>query len=105
MKYKAILCAHGGMQQWGVNYWETYSPVVNWISICTLLAISSIHGLPSRSIDFVLAFPQADFDVDVFMELPVGIQVNEGDGISYILRLNKSLYGLKQSSSKWFEFL
>ena len=32
-KYKARLCAHGGMQQWGVNYWETYAPVVNWISV------------------------------------------------------------------------
>ena len=39
------------------------------------------------------------------MELPVGIQVNEGDGVSYILRLNKSLYGLKQASANWFEFL
>jgi len=27
-KHKARLCAHGGMQQWGVSYWETYSPVV-----------------------------------------------------------------------------
>ena len=90
------------MQQWGVNYWETYAPVVNWISIRTLLAISNIHGLPSRSIDFVLAFLQADLDLDVFMELPVGIQVNEGDGVSYILCLNKSLYGLKQASANWF---
>ena len=32
-KFKARLCAHGGMQQWGVNYWETYTPVVNWIDL------------------------------------------------------------------------
>ncbi len=32
-KHKARLCAHGGMQQWGENYWETYSSVVNMISI------------------------------------------------------------------------
>ena len=32
-KHKARLCAHGGMQQWGVNYWETYALVVNWISV------------------------------------------------------------------------
>ena len=31
-KHKARLCAHGGMQTWGVNYWETYAPTVNWIS-------------------------------------------------------------------------
>ena len=32
-KHKARLCAHGGMQVWGENYWETYAPVVNWLSV------------------------------------------------------------------------
>jgi hypothetical protein len=32
-KHKARLCAHGGMQTWGQNYWETYAPVVNWASV------------------------------------------------------------------------
>ena len=32
-KQKSCLCTHGGMQKWGVNYWETYAPVVNWISV------------------------------------------------------------------------
>ena len=32
-KHKAHLCTHGVMQQFGVNYWETYAPVVNWISV------------------------------------------------------------------------
>ena len=56
-KHKARLCAHGRMQQWGVNYWETYAPVVNWISVRFLLVLSEIIGLESRAIDFVLAFP------------------------------------------------
>ena len=29
LKHKAILCAHGGIQKWGINYSETYAPVVN----------------------------------------------------------------------------
>ncbi len=32
-KYKARLCAHRGMQSWGVDYWETFAPVVNWMSV------------------------------------------------------------------------
>ena len=32
-KYKARLCAHGGMQSWGVDYWETYAPVLHWMSV------------------------------------------------------------------------
>ena len=63
------------MQQWGVNYWETYAPVVNWISIRFLLVLGEIVGLESQTIDFVLAFPQADLDVPVHMELPLGMEI------------------------------
>ena len=64
--------ALGGMQRWDVDYWETYASVVNWISVQFLLAIAVIHGLKTKAIDFVLAFPQADLDRDVYMELPYG---------------------------------
>ena len=102
-KHKARICAHGGMQTWGENYWETYAPVVNWASVRALLAIAKIHKLPSKSIDFVLAFPQADLEVPVYMELPIGFSPPNGDHRrKYVLRLNKSLYGLKQASYNWF---
>ena len=39
------------------------------ISVKLLLVIAKIHGLKSKSIDIVLAFPQADLDVDIWMEL------------------------------------
>ena len=103
MKYKARLCAHGGMQTWGENYWETYSPVVNWLSVRTLLAISVVHDLDTRAIDFTLAFPQADLDVAVFMEMPYGFDHSGNRG--YVLQLNKNLYGLKQASYNWFQLI
>ena len=103
-KHKARICAHGGMQQWGENYWETYSPVVNMISVKLLLVIAKIHGLESKSIDFVLAFPQADLDVDIWMELPIGFQPIEDPehAQKYVLKLRKNLYGLKQASYNWY---
>eukprot|EP00956_Cyclotella_meneghiniana_P029979 scaffold74389_cov38-Cyclotella_meneghiniana.AAC.6 len=104
-KHKARLCAHGGMrQEWGENYWETYSPVVNMLSVRILLALSHLHDLETQSIDFVLAFPQAYLDVDVWMELPDGMNpegVDEKDRWKYVLKLNKSLYGLKQAFHNW----
>ena len=57
-------------EEMGENYWETYSPVVNIISVKILLVLDKIHGLESKSLDFVLAFPQANLDVDIWMELP-----------------------------------
>ena len=107
-KHKARLCAHGGQQTWGQDYWDTYAPVVTWASVRLLLIIAKIHKLDSKSIDFVLAFPQADLPIPVYMELPAGVTpVDDIDSNKrqYVLRLNKSLYGLKSSGHNWFEKL
>ena len=55
----------------------------------------------------MLAFPQADIDIDIWMELPEGmIPVrDESNCLFYILKLNKILYGLKQASHNWYEKL
>ena len=63
MKQKTKPCAHSRIQQRSVKEWETYAPVVNWISVCTLLAILRIHNLENRLINFFLVFPQADLDI------------------------------------------
>ena len=102
------MCAHGGQQTWGLDYWDTYAPVVTWASVYLLLIVAKIQGLQSKSIDFVLAFPQVDLDVPVFMELPAGvnlINVLDENCRCYVLKINKSLYGLKQAGYNWFEKL
>ena len=72
-KHKAQLCAHGRQQTWGQDYWDTYAPVVTWASVLLLLIVAKVQGFQLKSINFVLAFPQADFDVPVYMELPAGV--------------------------------
>ena len=88
------------MQQWGDNYWDTYSPVVNMQSVRLILAIAKLHNLDSKEIDFVLAFPQADSKEDIWMYLPIVFQVDShteaSSESSFLLKLNKNLYGLKQ---------
>eukprot|EP00957_Ditylum_brightwellii_P210735 15365327-Ditylum_brightwellii.AAC.2 len=88
-----------------LSIWKNYSLVVNWITVQTLLAIAAIHELPTSSINFVLAFSQAELDVLVYMELPIGMDAQQGHTRDYVLRLNKSIYGLKQSSLNWFNLL
>ena len=107
-KHKARIYAHRGMQEWGENYWEAYSPVVNMLTVRLLLALSNIHKLESNYIDFVLAFPQADLNVYIWMELPIGFVINEaayGESRSYVLNLNKNLYVFKQASLNWSDKL
>ena len=106
-KHNAIIFTHGDMQRWGENYWETYYPVVNIMSVHLLPEIAHIHCLNSKWIDFLLAFPQADIDIDIWMELPKGM-IKVGDESNcrlFILKLNKSLYGMKQGSHNWYEKL
>ena len=109
LNHKDCLCAHGGMQQWGDSYWETYSPVVNMLTFRLILAIDKIHNLDSKAIKFVLAFPQAYPEEDICMQPPIGFQI-DGQTKSYsdrhyVLKLNKNLYGLKQGSYNWYEKL
>jgi hypothetical protein len=92
-----------GCKTWGVSYWETYAPVVNWMSIRTLMALSIIHDLETHSINFVLAFPQAPLDVDIYMEPPYGFDIDGKK--NFILKLNKNLYGLKNASHNFWNSL
>ena len=65
-----------------------------------ILAISKLHNLDSKAIDFVLAFPQAELEEDIWMYLPIGFQVyghtEASSERSFLLKLNEILYGLKQ---------
>ena len=103
IKHKARLCAHGGMQIHGINYWETFSPVVNWTTVRLLMTIGLIEKLYTQSIDFTLAFPQAEVECEIFMELPPGFKIQGQD--DYILKLVKNLYGLKNASKQWFNLI
>ena len=62
------------MQNRGQNYWEKYALVINWLSARTMLILSMLYDLETRSIDFTLVFPLADLDVDVYTDLPVGFE-------------------------------
>jgi hypothetical protein len=47
--------------------------------------------------NFIMAYPQAHIEWDMYMELPQGIQVAEGDSMDYVLKLLKNNYGQKQA--------
>jgi hypothetical protein len=96
-KYKAHLNLHGGKQEFGTNYYKMYAPVVTWFSIRLLIVVGIIFGWALRQCDFVMAYPQAPIECDMYMELPQGIQVSEGDSSDYVLKLLKNIYGQKQT--------
>jgi hypothetical protein len=104
-KYKARLNIHGGMQKHGVNYWETYSPVVHWFSIRLCLILALLFEWKTCQIDFVLAFPQADVECELFMHLPRGLTFPGIHRSTHCLKLKKNLYGSRQAGRVWNQHL
>jgi hypothetical protein len=104
-KHKARINVHGGQQTYGVNYWETFSPVVNWFSIRHTLVLSLIYQWKTRQIDFVLAFPQADVECELYMELSRGLIFEGCHRGTHCLKILKNLFGQKQAGRVWHEYL
>ena len=92
LKHKARLCVNGSMQVYGVNYWNTYAPVVSWLAVRLMFILSIVEDWYSESIDFTLAFPQAPLEKPIFMEFPVGMDLVGYDPKEYVLELKKTLW-------------
>jgi hypothetical protein len=76
-KWKAWLNVHGGREQHGINFWETYAPVVNLSTVRLVLTLSLLNGFKTRQVDFVQAFTQAPLDCPIYMEVPAGFSIIE----------------------------
>jgi hypothetical protein len=99
-KLKARFCVRGDRQVEGVDFFDTFAPVVNWTTVRLMLILSAILGLSTHQVDYTAAFVHAPMDEDVYVDMPRGFS-EQGK----ILKLKKSLYGLKQSPRNFFRFL
>ena len=101
IRYKARLVAKGYEQRYGIDYTETFAPVVNFRTVRTLLALAAYLDLEVHHLDVKTAFLNADLpeDVQVYMRIPEGF--DDADPKRHALRLRKSLYGLKQAPRLW----
>jgi hypothetical protein len=100
-KHKARLNVHGGQQEFAINFFETFSPVVNWFSVPLIFTLSLLIGWNTKQVDFVLAYPQAPIEFDMYMHLPKGIQMANGNRNTHVLKLLKNVYGQKQGGRVW----
>jgi transposase InsO family protein len=103
-KYKARLVARGFTQIYGVDYFDTYSPVAKMASVRTILAMAARFDWDIESFDFNGAYLNGtlDDDEELYMHEPPGY---ETQGEHKVKRLHKSLYGLKQAGRKWYDTL
>lgn len=101
-RLKGRLVAKGCNQRPDFDYLETFAPTVRMASIRTILAIAAIEALDLRSVDISHAYINGKLQEEIYMQQPEGYHFgNPGD----VLRLNKSLYGLKQAGRVWSQKL
>ena len=108
VRYKARLVAQGFTQRPGIDYEETYSPVVDAITFRYLISLAIQEKLEMRLMDVVTAYLYGSLEKEIYMRVPDGFEIPEtlkGSRGMYSIKLNKSLYGLKQSGRMWYNRL
>ena len=99
-RYKARLVAKGYSQLYGIDFTETFAPVVRFSSLRAILAIAASADYEIHQMDVKTAFLNGDLDEDIYMQQPDGYRA-AGAQVDHVWKLNKSLYGLKQAGRAW----
>jgi hypothetical protein len=103
-KFKACFCARGNMQKEGIDYFETWAPVVMWSTVCIVVVLAAKLNLVSVQYDITAAFIHGKVSVtkEIYVHQPQGFNRGRGDKV---LRPRQTLYSLKQSLRYFFEYL
>ena len=102
-KCKARFLARGDCQEEGVDFFETWSPVARWTTIRAMMILAAKLRLVSAQCDITAAFIHAKLapDEHIYVHQPRGFNI----GQEFVLKLSRSLYGLRQAPRYFFDYL
>ena len=99
-KYKVRIVAKGFLQKQGIDYTDVFAPVIKFATLRTLLALAASHDWEIEHADVKVAFLNGDPDAELYMRQPEGMPCPPGKE-HWVLKLLKSIYGLKQAGRQW----
>ena len=102
-KFKAQLVAQGFSQWEGVDFSETFAPVVKSALLHVFLTICAQKGWNVHQMDIKSAYLNAPITEDIYTSQPKGFE--EVGRENLVAKLNKGLYGLKQAGREWYAML
>ena len=92
--------ARGFSWKEGIDYEETFSPVVRYSSIRTIMPLASMMKWYLHQMDVETTFLNGVIEEEVYIEQPQGFEVE--DRATHVCKLKKAVYGLKQAPRAWY---
>ncbi|GJX32131.1 retrovirus-related pol polyprotein from transposon TNT 1-94 [Tanacetum coccineum] len=103
LKNKARLVAHGYRQEEGIEFEESFAPVVRLEAIRIFLAFVAHMNMVVYQMDVKTAFLNGNLQEEVYVSQPDGFV--DPDNPNHVYKLKKALYGLKQAPHAWYDML
>jgi hypothetical protein len=101
IRYKARLCVRGNQQLKGIDFHDTYAPVIRGEIVRLLIALLVEDSeLVGDQMDAVTAFLNGNLSETIYMQSPQGYRSR-----ARFVKLLKSLYGLRQAPHEWFKVI
>lgn len=93
-RYKACWVFHGFNQQFGVDYDETFSPIIKPATVRVVHSIATSSSWPIHQLDVKNAFLHGILSETVYCTQPS--EFSDPLHPSHVCKLKKSLYGLNK---------
>jgi hypothetical protein len=107
-KFKAHFYARGDKQLKGIDFFETYAPIVKWTTVRLIFILEILLGLKSKqqgNLLCVFLHGEHEPGENVYVEMPLGFSQYSKDGTRKVLKLKKTLYGLQQSPQEFWKYI